>query len=71
MELDYQKVYKNTMKHLMNKVEDNILFETMVFQLQEDNENLKALISEKDIEIAKLKQELEGKENEELLDSNN
>lgn len=66
MELDYKKLHETTVRELIQKTEQSLMYETLAMQLDEEKRKLENAITEKDTEIAKLREELE---NRELLDS--
>ncbi len=62
MELDYKKLHKTTVRELVQKTEQSLMYETLAMQLDEEKRKLENAITEKDTEIARLKKELEDKE---------
>ena len=62
MELDYKKLYETTVRELIQKTEQSLMYETLAMQLDEKKRKLENAITEKDTEIARLKKELEDKE---------
>ncbi len=66
MELDYKKLHETTVRELIQKTEQSLMYETLAMQLDEEKRKLENAITEKDTEIARLREELE---NRELLDS--
>ena len=62
MELDYKRLHETTVRELIQKTEQSIMYETLAMQLDEEKRKLENVITEKDTEIAKLKKELEDKE---------
>lgn len=68
MELDYKKIHDLTMRELVKKTEQALLFEGLATQLTEEKQLLEQELEEKNKEIERLKRELE---NRELLDTDN
>lgn len=62
MELNYKRLHETTVRELIQKTEQSLMYETLVMQLEEEKRKLENAITEKDTEIAKLKKELEDKE---------
>lgn len=62
MELDYKKLHETTVRELIQKTEQSLMYETLAMQLDEEKRKLENAITEKDTKIAKLKEELENKE---------
>ena len=62
MELDYKKLQETTVRELIQKTEQSLMYETLAMQLDEEKRKLENAITEKDTEIARLKKELEDKE---------
>lgn len=67
MELDYKNIYGNAVLELNKRTEEFLIYKTLSDQLQEKVKQLQDIITDKDLEIAKLSKELENKE---LLNSN-
>lgn len=66
MELSYKRLHETTVRELIQKTEQSLMYETLAMQLDEEKRKLENAITEKDTEIARLKEQLENKE---LLDS--
>lgn len=66
MELNYKRLHETTVRELIQKTEQSLMYETLAMQLDEEKRKLENAITEKDTEIARLREELE---NRELLDS--
>lgn len=62
MELNYKKLHETTVRELVRKTEQSLMYETLAMQLDEEKRKLENAITEKDTEIARLKKELEDKE---------
>ena len=53
MELDYKKLHETTVRELIQKTEQSLMYETLAMQLDEEKRKLENAITEKDTEIAR------------------